>query len=139
MFKVNNKVPERRRRRSGIFIVNFEHISRLVLSSVSFANFEQLNAGWYLNFYWGNCNWNKEGTLSKLKTRHRPSFSTHNGARNWKDKFQKIVYGHIMLRCVITAIWRKRNLFFYDIINKLFDQNVDKGRATPKINICTEF
>ena len=45
MFKINNKVPERRRRRSGIFVVNFEHISRLVRSSVSFANFEQLNAG----------------------------------------------------------------------------------------------
>ena len=32
MFKVNNKIPERRPwRRSGIFIVNFEHISYLVL------------------------------------------------------------------------------------------------------------
>ena len=46
MFKVNNrntrtryeicskltiKIPERHRRRSGIFIVNFEHISHLVL------------------------------------------------------------------------------------------------------------
>ena len=32
MFKVNNKKPERRQwGRSGIFIVNFEHISHLVL------------------------------------------------------------------------------------------------------------
>ena len=42
MFKVNNgnseicskltiKIPERRRRRSGVFIVNFEHISHFVL------------------------------------------------------------------------------------------------------------
>ena len=32
MFKVNNKEPERRQwRRSGIFNVNFEHISHLVL------------------------------------------------------------------------------------------------------------
>ena len=32
MFNVNNKTPERRQwHRSGVFIVNFEHISRLVL------------------------------------------------------------------------------------------------------------
>ena len=32
MFKVNNKDPERRQwRHSGVFIVNFEHISYLVL------------------------------------------------------------------------------------------------------------
>ena len=32
MFKVNNKTPERGDwRRSGVFIVKFEHISRLVL------------------------------------------------------------------------------------------------------------
>ena len=31
-------------RRSGVFIVNFEHISHLVLVSV--VNFEQVNAGW---------------------------------------------------------------------------------------------
>ena len=32
MFKVNIKTPERRHwRRSGVFIVNFEHISYLVL------------------------------------------------------------------------------------------------------------
>ena len=32
MFKINNKVPEQRQwRRSDIFIVNFEHISHLVL------------------------------------------------------------------------------------------------------------
>ena len=31
MFKVNNKVPERRRRRSDIFIVDFEYISHLAL------------------------------------------------------------------------------------------------------------
>ena len=29
--KLTIKTPERRRRRSGVFIVNFEHISRLVL------------------------------------------------------------------------------------------------------------
>ena len=60
MFKVNNrntktrseicsklttKTPERRHwRRPGVFIVNFEHISHLVL--VSIVNFEQLNADW---------------------------------------------------------------------------------------------
>ena len=57
MFKVNNrntrtrcffiltiKTPERRRwRRSGVFIVNFKHISRLC-SSVSIVNFEHVNA-----------------------------------------------------------------------------------------------
>ena len=32
MFKVNNKTPERRQwRRSGVFIVNLEHISHLSL------------------------------------------------------------------------------------------------------------
>ena len=47
MFKVNNKdtrmtLPERRQRRSGIFIVTyFTHCS-----SLSIVNFEQVNAGW---------------------------------------------------------------------------------------------
>ena len=31
MFKVNNKDTERHRRHSGVFIVNFEHISHLNL------------------------------------------------------------------------------------------------------------
>ena len=46
MFKVNNK---RHWRRSGIFIVNFEHISHLVLvfEHIShLVNFKQVNAGW---------------------------------------------------------------------------------------------
>ena len=35
MFKVNIKTPERRHwRRSGVFIVNFEHISHLALMSL---------------------------------------------------------------------------------------------------------
>ena len=42
MFKVNNK--DTRTTPSGIFIVNVEHISHLVL--VSIANFELVNAGW---------------------------------------------------------------------------------------------
>ena len=37
MFKVNN-----------VFIVNFEHISHLVRSSVSIVNFEKVNAGWVM-------------------------------------------------------------------------------------------
>ena len=42
------KKPERRqRRRSGVFIVNFEHISHLV-PSVSTVNFEQIFALWNL-------------------------------------------------------------------------------------------
>ena len=41
--KLTIKTPERRRR-SGVFIVNFEHIS--LRSSVSIVNFEQVNAGW---------------------------------------------------------------------------------------------
>ena len=41
------KTPERRQwRRSGVFIVNFEHISHPPCSSVSIVNFEQVNAGW---------------------------------------------------------------------------------------------
>ena len=59
LFKVNNrntserceivselkiKTPERRQwPRSGVFIVNFEHISHL---SVSIVNFEQVNSSW---------------------------------------------------------------------------------------------
>ena len=43
MFKVNNK--NTRRRRFGIFIVDFEHISHLC-SSASIVNFEQVNVGW---------------------------------------------------------------------------------------------
>ena len=32
MFKVNKKAPERRQwRRSGVFIINLEHISHLIL------------------------------------------------------------------------------------------------------------
>ena len=42
MFKVNSR---RHRRRFGVFIVNFEHISHLC-SSVSIVNFEQVSAGW---------------------------------------------------------------------------------------------
>ena len=44
--KLTVKIPERRQwRRSGIFIVNFEHNFTLC-SSVSFVNFGQVNAGW---------------------------------------------------------------------------------------------
>ena len=39
MFKVNNKDTRTTPRRSGIFIVNFEHISHIV-------NFELVIAGW---------------------------------------------------------------------------------------------
>ena len=46
MFKVNNKDTKWHQwHRFGVFIVNFEHISHLC-SSVSIANFEQVNAGW---------------------------------------------------------------------------------------------
>ena len=45
MFKVNNKDTRTTPwRRSGIFIVNFEHTS----SSVSIVNFEQVNTSWNL-------------------------------------------------------------------------------------------
>ena len=40
--KLTKKTPERRRR-SGVLIVNFEHISRLVLMCLLF---EGINAGW---------------------------------------------------------------------------------------------
>ena len=41
------KAPERRQwRRSGAFIVNFEHISHF---HVSFVNFQQVIAGWLLS------------------------------------------------------------------------------------------
>ena len=42
------KTPERHQwRRSGVFIVNFEHISHLV--SVFIVNFEQADAGWTIS------------------------------------------------------------------------------------------
>ena len=46
--KLTIKTPQQSHsRRSGVFIVNFEHISHLVLcSSVSFVNFELVIAGW---------------------------------------------------------------------------------------------
>ena len=43
MSKVNNKVT-RTTRRSGIFMVNFEHFT--TCSIVSIVNFEQVNTGW---------------------------------------------------------------------------------------------
>ena len=46
MFKVNIKDTRRHWRHSGVFIVNFEHISHLV----SIAEFEHVNAGWVSNF-----------------------------------------------------------------------------------------
>ena len=46
MFKVNNKdTRTTQSRRSDLFIVNFEHISHLVLV-FSIANFEHIIAGW---------------------------------------------------------------------------------------------
>ena len=46
--KLTLKTPERRRR-SVVFIDNFEHISHLC-SSVSIVNFEQVNATWEVKF-----------------------------------------------------------------------------------------
>ena len=40
MFKINNKDRRHQWRRSGIFIVNFEHISRLFLVFLSFLTAE---------------------------------------------------------------------------------------------------
>ena len=49
--KLTIKIPERRQwRRSGIFIVNFEHISHLSCCTVSIINFEHVIAGWD---FWG--------------------------------------------------------------------------------------
>ena len=46
MFKVNNRdTRTTSKRRSGVFIVNFEHISK-PYSSVCIANFEHVIAGW---------------------------------------------------------------------------------------------
>ena len=47
--KLTIKTPERRDwRRSGVFIVNFEHILNLV-SCVFIVKFEQANAGWEIH------------------------------------------------------------------------------------------
>ena len=47
MFKVDTiKTPEQRHcSRSGVFVVNFEHISHLALVFL-IVNIEQVNAGW---------------------------------------------------------------------------------------------
>ena len=46
--KLTIRIPERWQwRRSGIFIVNFEHISHLVLV-LSIVKFEHVNEGWVL-------------------------------------------------------------------------------------------
>ena len=45
--KLTIKILERHHwRRSGIFIVNFEHISHLISVLVFVVNIEQVNAGW---------------------------------------------------------------------------------------------
>ena len=45
------KTTERRHwRRSGVFIVNFEHVSHLFTASIF--DFEQLNVGWVELFYY---------------------------------------------------------------------------------------
>ena len=57
--KLTIKTPERRqRRRFGVFIVNFEHISHLLFSSVSIFDFEQVNIRWklYIKTLWENQN-----------------------------------------------------------------------------------
>ena len=43
MFKVNKKTPEQGHCCSGVFIVDFEYISHIV---VSFVNFEHANVCW---------------------------------------------------------------------------------------------
>ena len=46
MFKVNNKIIRSRHwRRSGVFSVNFGHISHL-FPGFSIVDFEQVNVGW---------------------------------------------------------------------------------------------
>ena len=47
MFNVNNKDTRTTpRRRFGVFIVNFEHISYLDLINAPIVNFEHVIAGW---------------------------------------------------------------------------------------------
>ena len=49
MFKVNNEEAERRHwYRSGVFIVNFEHVSHLPLV-FEYVNFKHVIAGWVVN------------------------------------------------------------------------------------------
>ena len=49
MFKVNNEEAERRHwGRSGVFIVNFEHVSHLPLV-FEYVNFKHVIAGWVVN------------------------------------------------------------------------------------------
>ena len=44
MFKINNKNSKRQGRRSGVFIVNFEHV--LLFPRVSIDEFEQVHVIW---------------------------------------------------------------------------------------------
>ena len=62
MFKVNNKNTRTAWRRSGVSIVNFEHIS-LLFSSVSIDDFQQVNVSWVFPFYF----------LIKIKNENRTS------------------------------------------------------------------
>ena len=50
MFKVNNKDTKM----TGVFIVNFEHISHFS-SRISVVNFEHVNAGWVVVNISGRC------------------------------------------------------------------------------------
>ena len=72
MFKVNKKkLPEQRHwRHSGVFIVNFEHISDIFVSIV---DFEQVNVGWVNPFKASDSN-HKETTQLIFKANQLTGF-----------------------------------------------------------------
>ena len=81
MFKVNNN----RRRRSGIFIVNFEHIS--LCSIVSIVNFEHVIAGWGI-LVWFYCWFQIEQVLTvvmlhKFKERYTKKNKSTTAVNFW--------------------------------------------------------
>ena len=100
MFKVNNrntrtkceicseltiKTSERRHwHRSGVFIVNFEYISHLVLSSVSVVNFEQVIANWINKF---SQNW-----------------PYHNFSKNFFWNFLELQFLRTCLECCVYKV-----------------------------------
>ena len=113
MFKVNNrnnrtkcekwstvtiKVPQQHQwRRSGVFTVNFEHISRLV----SIVNFEQVNASWEIT---------KHVQVIWIRGRHVATSKTIHSKITWVSWLRliwdKVLRLKLILRKVAGFNWR---------------------------------
>ena len=97
MFKVNSKNTRMSSCRSGVFIVNFEHISHLFFS-VSIVDLEQINVCWEAT--WGlrldriennKKVWCNENALFPVLAPVKMKLYETNGNLFWKYQFLKFV------------------------------------------------